>query len=373
MSEEIKNIYYSQKTIKKSFPKFFVRLKKNINDNNNNSEVQKYMIKSRNTKPIKRQNFTPFSFNKNNITKSTFYSKLESNSSTKYDNNNNIKYTLTEMSHTYTNKLKNQNNTLLLSSLFKMPDYKRKTINFFLRPKNNSLSIKNKDNMQLNDIQNISNIIYPKMSEEQNNTNILSNNNLDNIDSQIINKTYSINNNLSLNSNYNNNNKISKISTQKQKHDKYSNLAFFLKNRFYSDIEEKFNKQFKGKKFSHDNSVKDKIIGLNQVSEFWGGVFDYTNPLLCTKRFQCITKLIADRKKIRDMDKIKGYLNNKKTYKYYNLSEKKNIVKKMPNIYTVANLIQKRKKEIKEEKLVEQMKKNKTEEQMRYFLNSLYE
>jgi predicted helicase len=53
MSEEIKNIYYSQKTIKKSFPKFFVRLKKNINDNNNNSEVQKYMIKSRNTKPIK--------------------------------------------------------------------------------------------------------------------------------------------------------------------------------------------------------------------------------------------------------------------------------------------------------------------------------
>ena len=51
------------------------------------------------------------------------------------------------------------------------------------------------------------------MSEEQNNTNILSNNNLDNIDSQIINKTYSINNNLSLYSNYNNN-KISKISTQ---------------------------------------------------------------------------------------------------------------------------------------------------------------
>ena len=73
------------------------------------------------------------------------------------------------------------------------------------------------------------------------------------------------------------------------------------------------------------------------------------------------------------MDKIKGYLNNKKTNKYYNLSEKKIIVKKMPNIYTVANLIQKRKKEIKEEKLVEQMKKNKTEEQMRYFLNSLYE
>ena len=370
MSEEIKikNILNSQKNIKINFPKFFVKLKNNLNDNN--SELQKYLIKSRNAKPMKRQNFTPFSLNKINITKSTFYSKKESNSSTKYDNNKNykIKYNLTELNQTYTNKLNNnKNNRIVLSTLFKMPDYKRKTINYFKRPKNNSLSLKTMtNNIKFNDIQNISNIKYPKLKEEKKNNTILSSSN--HLDSQITDKTNTINNITHITNNNN--------SKSKEKYDHFSNLAFYLKDRFYSDIEEKFKKQFKEKKFSHDNSVKDKIIGLNQVSEFWGRVFDYTNPFLCTKRFQSVTKLIEDRKKIRKMkmnnnnNNVYGFLSNGQ---YFNLPEKKNKNRKMPKIYTVSNLIQKRKKEIKKEKLVEEMKKNKTEEQMRIFLNNLYE
>ena len=85
--EKYEKFFNTQQNTKKAFPKLFVKLKKMQNPDNN-SEFKNYLIKSRNPKQIKRIKRTPFSFNKNNITKSTFYSKLESNSSTKYDNKN---------------------------------------------------------------------------------------------------------------------------------------------------------------------------------------------------------------------------------------------------------------------------------------------
>lgn len=358
-SNKFHNISYSQKNIERNFPKLFVKLKKN-NYSDNNTELQKYLVTSRNIKPIKREKGTPFNFNKNSITKSTFYSKLESNSSTKYDNNN-LKYTITEMNQTYSNRLKNKNNCILLSSLYTLPDYKRKTINYFLRPKNISTSIPRNNTINLNGIQNIS-TIYPKKNEEKNTTILFSNNNY--FDSEISNNK--------TNTTYNNNSLNSNNYKYKNKKGKYANLELFMKDKFYTDIEERFNKQFKGKKFSHDRSVKDKIIELNQVSEFWGGIFDFTNPIISAKRYQYITRLIEDRKKINEINKKFNNPNLKESNKYYSIFEKKNKKRKMPKLYTVSNLIEKRKKEIKKAKFFDEMRRNKTEEKMKYHLNSLY-
>lgn len=353
MSENIKtrNELYSQNNVKINYPKLFLRLQKSKNFDIN-TEFQKYIVKSRNSKPIKKENDMPFSFNKNNITKSTFYSKLE-NTFNKFDTAN---YTITEMNQTYSNKLKKDNDSILLSSLYNVPDYKRKTINYFMRPKNNSLSI-NKSNInstKMKDIQNISSILNSQNIEEKTSTVLLTNSNLD---SQISNNKI----NLTIN------NKL------KRKKDNYSNLEFFLKNRFYNDIEEKFNRKFQGKKFDHDNSIKDKIIQLNQVRTFWGGFLEYTNPILITKRFQYISKLIEDRKKIREINRKFGNINNFEIKKYYNFSEKKNKVKHIPKLCTISNYIKSRKKELQKEKLIERIKRNKTEQQMKLFLNSLYE
>ena len=354
MSEirKITNTLYSQKSLKKTFPKLFVKLRKS-QQLQTSSNIHKYLIKSRNNKPIKRENFKPFSFNKNSTTKSTFYSKT--NSSTKYDNN--IKYTLTEMNHTYSNILKNKNHSLLLSSLFRIPNKKRKTLNFITRTANDTST--NHRKIKLNDIQNISSIIYPKMNEEKNNTLLINNSNYD---SQIsILKNSSKLNNLTLNNISNNNFK---------KEDKYTNLEYFLKNKFYADVQEKFDKQFHGKKFTHDNSVRDKIIKLHQLTDFWGGVFDFAIPIITTKKYQCDIKLIEDRKKFYEMNK--KYLFNEAIKNYYSLSKKKKYERKIPKLFTTNNLIKKRKKEIKEEKLNE-MKKNKTEDKLKYFINNLNE
>ena len=145
-----------------------------------------------------------------------------------------------------------------------------------------------------------------------------------------------------------------------------------MKDKFYVDIKNRLNKDFIGSKFIYDNSVKDKIIELNQVSEFWGGVFNFSIPIICTKKCQSITKLIGERKKINAMKKIFKNRNLEEAQKYYNLSERKNINKKIPKPYTVANLISQRKKEIDKEKKYEEIRRNKAEEQMKYVFNSIY-
>lgn len=370
MSEivNMKNMIQSQKNIHRNSSKLFSENKKN-NFSGNNSEILDYIAKSRNIISIKPGKSLGLSFYQNNPNKSNFFSKFDSNASTNYNynsnNNDTIRYIRTERNYNHINDLKsisNKNETISLSSLFKLPDYKRKTFNFFTK---NSFSInKSNNSSKINDIQNASNIFLTKINDEKNNNNtiLLSNCNLDS--DRSINKLNNTFNNSSLNNN-------SKRSKSKKEND--SNLEYFMKDKFYCDIKEKLNHEYRFKNFMHDYSVKDKLIELNQVKEFWGGVFDYVNPILITKRFHYMTKIIDDRKKLRDIKTKFGNINEDETRKYYNLSEKKDRVLKMPKLYTNIKIIEKRKKEIKEERLISDMMKNQTEEKMKKILNKIYE
>jgi hypothetical protein len=317
MSEIInmQNLIQSQKNIHRNSSKLFSEKKKN-NFFGNNSEILYYIDKSRNIKSIKPGKSLGLSFYQNNQNKSNFFSKFDSNASTNYNSNNNdtFRYIRTERNYNHLNDLKsisNKKETISLSSLYKLPDYKRKINNFFTK---NSFSInKSNNNSKINDIQNISNIFLTKINDEKNNNNtiLLSNCNLDSDRSATkLNNTF---NNSSLNTN-------SKRSKSKKEND--SNLEYFMKEKFYCDIKEKLNKEYRFKNFMHDYSVKDKLIELNQVKEFWGGVFDYVNPILITKKFHYMTKIIEDRKELREIKAKFGNINEDETRKFYNLSEK---------------------------------------------------
>ena len=340
MSETVnkKNIIHSHRNITRNFSK----LSSDNKYHRNKSELQDYITKSRNIKLFKPDKYSGLSLYQNNPTKSTFYSKLESNASTNY-NNDNIRYIKTESNRPHLHYLKsipNKNDNISISTLFKLPDYKRKAINYFAK---NSMSINRSNNSsKLYDYQNISNIFYTRIYTEQNNNNtiLLSNYNMDSERSM-----KKINNTLNSITFKKNKNKLN------PKKKNYSNLDYFMKNKFYTDIEEKLNRQYKDKKFTHDHSVKDKLVELHQIKEFWGGIFNYVTPIIMTKRFQSITKLIEDRKKLKEINNnYGGNKNNYKFKKYYNLSEKKNNNLKMPKICNDLNVVKQKKKEIKKER-----------------------
>jgi hypothetical protein len=340
MSETVnkKNIIHSHRNITRNFSK----LSSDKKYPRNKSELQDYINKSSYIKLYKPDKYLGLSQYQNNPTKSTFYSKLESNASTNY-NNDNIQYIKTENNHPhlpYLKSISNKNDTISISTLFKLPDYKRKTINYFTK---NSTSInKSNNSSKLYDNQNISNTFYTRINTEQNNNNtiLLSNYNLDS--ERSIKKINNTLNNITFNKNKD------KLNSKKKN---YSNLDYFMKDKFYIDIEEKLNRQYKDKKFTHDHSIKDKLIELHQIKEFWGCIFNYVTPIIMTKRFQSITKLIEDRKKLRDINKkYGGNINNDKTKKFYNLSQKKNNNLTVPKICTDFNIVKQKKKEIKKEK-----------------------
>lgn len=327
MSEKDKkeNILNSQNSTNPNFPKLYIK------DKNLpyiiKSEKQNFFTKSRNMELIKKGNITEYSFYQYNPTKSTFYSKLEKSSITNnYKNNNINRYTITEPNHSHSSSLikkLDKNEVISLSALYKMPDYKRK-INNCLNNSKKSLSLNNNNiTIKINDNQNNSNIYSSKMSDE-NNSISLNKNKYFITDINHIKKVNKSNNTITLNSSSNK----SRINN-----DDFSKIPYIMKDRFYCDIEDKMEKQFEGRKFTHDHSVKDKIIKLRQVKEFWGTIFDFSYPLICTKRFHYVTKLIEDRKKMREINKIFNKINKEKIKKFYNLSEKKNNIRRLPKLY----------------------------------------
>ena len=245
-----------------------------------------------------------------------------------------------------TNDDKNKN-LISLSDLYTLPNYKTKSFNFFNKPKKNLILIKNKKKQIRNNIYNI----------DKNFRFITSN---DNEDIKDVKKN--IQNNIHI---------ISKSENKSNKNvktiDQFANLPNFMKDRFYSDVEEKLNYHFRNKPFYYDVSLKYKIIQLNQIKEFWGGMSDYTNPILCTKRVRYLSKLIEDRKNLREK-KDESFKNkgNEVDYKFVK-KRNKNRKLEMPKLYTNSNFIEKRREEMRKNGIFQKEKKNKTEDNMIYY------
>ena len=105
-------------------------------------------------------------------------------------------------------------------------------------------------------------------------------------------------------------NKISDSgSCQKVNNYKKTKLQNYMKDRFYTDTEIRMNKKLKDIVFNHDHSLKDKIIEMNKIGDFWGGVVDYCNPVFSVERFHCLKKKL-NKNKIKKEDEWIGKLQN---------------------------------------------------------------
>ena len=72
-----------------------------------------------------------------------------------------------------------------------------------------------------------------------------------------------------------------------------------MKDKFYEDTENRMIKKNKVQNFNFDSSLKDRIIEINKIREFWGGFLNYCNPLLLNKRLSCVKeKYEREKKKI---------------------------------------------------------------------------
>ena len=247
-----------------------------------------------------------------------------------------------EMKLIYDSSKTNENNNFIsLINLYTLPNNKTKTHNFLTRSNKELRIIHNKKKQRRNDIYNNVNnnfrfitignnpIIHEEKKENINNEHIL------------------------------NKNKRTKTI------DQFANLPNFMKHRFYSDIEEKLNYRFRNKAFHYDVSLKNKIIQLSQIREFWGGISDYTNPILCTKRVRYLSKLIEDRKNLR---KKNENIKNKENERYYKLLKKRNRNTIMPKLCTNSNLTEKRREEINKIRYFGKERKNITEDNMVYVI-----
>jgi len=148
--------------------------------------------------------------------------------------------------------------------------------------------------------------------------------------------------------------------------DQFSTLPNFMKDRFYSDIENKLNTRFINKPFHYDFSVKDKIIQVNQIKKFWCGISDYTNPILCTSKVRYISKLIEYKKNIINIKKMKKDAKKIQNKIYHKIKRKRNENISIPKLYTNTNFIEEKMEEIKKKRLILKERKNKTEDNMIY-------
>lgn len=272
------------------------------------------------------ENENKFKSNKNKKISLKYYSKV----------NNNNKKTIELRNDSKIINDSNNNNYISPFDLYTMPNYKTKTAQFFCKSKNELILIKKRKKQIRNSIYN-------------NNFRFLTSNN----------NNQEIQNNIHL---IKNKNKRTKTI------DQFANLPNFMKDRFYSDIEEKFNHQFRNKPFYYDISLKDKIIQLIQIKEFWGGMSDYTNPILCTKRVRYLSKLIDDKKNLRENNNKNDSIKKRENEIYHKLMKKKNLIRIIPKLYTNSNIIEKRREEINKKIRFEKERRNKTEDNMIYYL-----
>ena len=87
---------------------------------------------------------------------------------------------------------------------------------------------------------------------------------------------------------------------KKNENNQLTKLQNYMKDRFYMDTEAKMSKKLKDTVFNHDHSLKDKIIEMNKIGEFWGGIVDYCNPVFSIKRFGYLKKKLDKNKKNRN-------------------------------------------------------------------------
>jgi hypothetical protein len=66
----------------------------------------------------------------------------------------------------------------------------------------------------------------------------------------------------------------------------FSNLMASLKDKYYADVEKRYNHKLDERLFPSDHSIKDKIIYMKKVGIFWNSVFKYCVPIINGRKYK---------------------------------------------------------------------------------------
>ena len=188
------------------------------------------------------------------------------------------------------NNSNNKNDLLLITSLYVLPSLKKR---------------KRLSNVRLHKQLSVSGL---SNNISLNSSSILSNKDL--------NRSFSsFNNNKDNNSVISSKIKDTKSMIENNPNVAYSNLASYMKERFYSDIDRKYNRRLKDDAFIHDHSIKDKIIKMRKVGIFWNRVLEYCAPIIYGQKYKYQRSGMINRKKLKyskknENDIILPFFNN---------------------------------------------------------------
>lgn len=201
------------------------------------------------------------------------------------------------------NKSPDNNNFLILTSLYKLPAIKKQ------------IKLKKKPQSPLGPA------IHSNFYSPNNSISITSKKTFNDSISSSYNESYNQYFNFRYNNEINKNNSDFNQSNQsnqsKLKKKVFSNLYASLKDKYYIDVEKKYNYKLDARLFPSDHSMKDKIIHMKKVSIFWNSVFKYCVPIINGQKYRLQHK-IAEQNKLKDLDSKPNNSN------YYDIFVKEN-------------------------------------------------
>ena len=72
-------------------------------------------------------------------------------------------------------------------------------------------------------------------------------------------------------------------------------LKKYMKEYFYSDIQNKFDEKIKTKYFRNDSAIKNEIITMKKIGAFWSKFFLYCAPIIRLQKIHLMKRNIQSK------------------------------------------------------------------------------
>ena len=87
---------------------------------------------------------------------------------------------------------------------------------------------------------------------------------------------------------------------------KFFGIQYYMKDKYYSDIENDLKSKIQTKYFRNDSTVKKEIIAIKKFESFWKKMINYCEPIIIYKKYQLLKKNSEKNNGVRRIKIIKS-------------------------------------------------------------------
>ena len=87
---------------------------------------------------------------------------------------------------------------------------------------------------------------------------------------------------------------------------KFFGIQYYMKDKYYSDIENDLKSKIQTKYFRNDSTVKKEIIAIKKFESFWKKMINYCEPIIIYKKYQLLKKNSEKNNGVRRIKMIKS-------------------------------------------------------------------